>query len=262
MTGKFRKRARAASHHAIAGGKAAHAGTDRDDLARAFHSGGLRRAGLQQPVAHDELAAIQARGTHLHEELSGSRRWRFDVATLERCAPSTPCMKYDRIAGSVILRRWILPLHLPVRALLKAQKIAALGTIHEGEPYVSMVPFALLPRGPDFVIHVSTLAAHTGDMLASSKASLLVIAPEEEGVPPQARARITIQGEALQVPHAAALYPEAREAYLRRFPESAQTFELGDFSLFAIRARLCRFVGGFAQARSLTADGLATILAG
>jgi putative heme iron utilization protein len=149
-----------------------------------------------------------------------------------------------------------------VRALLKAQKIAALGTLHDGEPYVSMVPFALLARGPDFVIHVSTLAAHTGDMLANAKASLLVIAPDDESVPAQARARITIQGEALQIPHAAALYPEAREAYLRRFPDSAQTFELTDFSLFAIRPRMCRFVGGFAQARTLTADGLATVLAG
>jgi hypothetical protein len=148
-----------------------------------------------------------------------------------------------------------------LRALLKTQRIASLGTLHEGEPHVSMVPFAVLPRGPDFVIHVSTLAAHTGDMLANARASLLVIAAEEEGIAPQARARITIQGEALQIPHASAIYPEAREAYVRRFPESAQTFALTDFSLFAIHPRLCRFVGGFAQARSLTADGLATILA-
>ena len=124
-----------------------------------------------------------------------------------------------------------------------------------------MVPFAVLPRGPDFIIHVSALAAHTGDMLASPKVSLLVIAIESEGVPPQAVSRLTVQGEALQIPHAAAIYPEAREAYLRRFPDSAPMFGLGDFSLFAIRARQCRFIGGFAQARTLTADGLATILA-
>jgi putative heme iron utilization protein len=149
-----------------------------------------------------------------------------------------------------------------VRSLLKTQRIASLGTLHDGEPYVSMVPFAVLPRGPDFVIHVSGLAAHTGDMLADAKVSLLVIAIESEGVPPQAVARLTVQGEALQIPHAAAIYPEARDAYLRRFPDSAPMFELGDFSLFAIRARQCRFIGGFAQARTLTADGLATILAG
>lgn len=148
-----------------------------------------------------------------------------------------------------------------LRELLKAQRIAALGTLHDGEPYVSMVPFALLPRGPDFIVHVSSLAAHTGDMLANSKVSLLVTSPES-GVAPQAVARVTIQGEALQIPRAAATYPEAREAYLRRFPDSAPMFELGDFSLFAIRARIARFVGGFAQARTLTADGLATILAG
>jgi heme iron utilization protein len=148
-----------------------------------------------------------------------------------------------------------------IKTLLATQRIASLGTLHDGEPHVSMVPFALLPRGPDFVIHVSSLAAHTGDMRAHPKVSLLVIAIESEGVPPQAVARITVQGEALPIPHTAATYPEAREAYLRRFPDSAQMFELADFSLFAIRARLCRFVGGFAQARTLTADGLATILA-
>jgi len=149
-----------------------------------------------------------------------------------------------------------------LRALLKAQRIASLGTLHDGEPHVSMVPFAVLPRGPDFVIHVSALAAHTGHMLADSKVSLMVVAPESPDVSPQAMARLTVQGEALKIPHAAATYPEAREAYLRRFPESAPMFALADFSLFAVRARLARFVGGFAQARTLTADGLATILAG
>jgi putative heme iron utilization protein len=150
---------------------------------------------------------------------------------------------------------------LAVRTLLKSQSIAALGTLHDGEPYVSMVPFALLPKGPDFVIHVSSLAAHTGDMLADPKVSLLVIAPGSGEVAPQARARITVQGEARQIPREAPLHPEAKESYLARFPDSAQMFALGDFSLFAIRPRLLRFVGGFAQARSMTGEGLAKALA-
>lgn len=150
---------------------------------------------------------------------------------------------------------------LAVRTLLKSQPIAALGTLHDGEPYVSMVPFALLPKGPDFVIHVSSLAAHTGDMLASPKVSLLVIAPGSGEVAPQARARMTAQGEARQLPHEDPLYPEAKESYLSRFPDSEQMFALGDFSIFAIRPRLLRFVGGFAQARSMTAEGLARALA-
>ncbi len=47
-----------------------------------------------------------------------------------------------------------------LRELLRTQQVAALGTLHQGQPYVSMVPFALLPGGSGFVIHVSQLATH------------------------------------------------------------------------------------------------------
>lgn len=147
-----------------------------------------------------------------------------------------------------------------VRALLDAQTIASLGTLHDGEPYVSMVPFALSPAGPDFVIHVSALAAHTKDMLANPKVSLLVIAAERAGVSPQATARLTIQGDAAPLAPSDARHAAARSLYLARFPDSATTFELSDFFLFLIRPRALRFVGGFAQAKSLTPEGLARIL--
>lgn len=42
--------------------------------------------------------------------------------------------------------------------LLRTQPVASLATLHLGAPAVSMVPFALLPDGPGFVIHVSQLA--------------------------------------------------------------------------------------------------------
>lgn len=149
-----------------------------------------------------------------------------------------------------------------VRALLASQRIASLGTLHDGEPYVSMVPFALLAEGPDFVVHVSALAAHTKDMLASPKVSLLVIAPEAADVAPQATARLTVQGDATELDAGDARHAAAKGAYLHRFPQSANTFELADFSIFLIRARMLRFVGGFAQAKSLTPEGLARILRG
>ena len=86
-----------------------------------------------------------------------------------------------------------------LRELLRTQQVAALGTLHQGQPYVSMVPFALLPGGSGFVIHVSQLAAHTKDMLLSPQVSLLVVAPPTPDVPAQALARITVQGRAAQV---------------------------------------------------------------
>jgi len=149
-----------------------------------------------------------------------------------------------------------------LRSLLQTRRIASLGTLHAGEPYVSMVPFALLPRGAGFVIHVSALAAHTKDMLADPRVSLLVIAPESPDVPPQALARATIQADALQYLESTPGHAEARQAYLARFPTSSTMFELADFSLFAIRPRSIRFVGGFAQAGTLTPERLAEVLGG
>ena len=99
-----------------------------------------------------------------------------------------------------------------LRELLRTQQVAALGTLHQGQPYVSMVPFALLPGGSGFVIHVSQLAAHTKDMLLSPQVSLLVVAPPTPDVPAQALARITVQGRAAQVADGTEGHAEAKAA--------------------------------------------------
>jgi len=52
--------------------------------------------------------------------------------------------------------------------LLRRRSTAALGTLHDGAPFVSMVPYAVLPDGAAFVVHVSRLAGHTKDMLADA----------------------------------------------------------------------------------------------
>jgi putative heme iron utilization protein len=138
--------------------------------------------------------------------------------------------------------------------LLESQRVAALATLHHGEPYASMVPYALLPSGAGIIIHVSQLSPHTRDMLTSPQVSLLVTAAEVAGVPAQALARITIQGRASQLAETAAEYSAAKDVYLKRFPESAMMFELPDFSLFVIRPRSIRSIAGFAQAVTLTPE--------
>ena len=147
-----------------------------------------------------------------------------------------------------------------LRDLLFTQQVAALGTLHEGEPYVSMVPFALLPGGASLIIHVSQLAAHTKDMLAHPQVSLLVIAPPTPEVTAQELARITLLGEAVQVASGTPEHAAAKAAYLSRFPNSAQMFGFSDFSLFAIVPNSIRFVGGFAQATTLSPETLASVL--
>lgn len=138
-----------------------------------------------------------------------------------------------------------------LRELLHQQEVAALGTLRNGEPFVSMVPYALLPDG-SLVVHVSRLATHTRDMEDHPGVSLLVMAQRTAGVPAQALARATLQGQAQHCPPESDGHGEARQAYLERFPDSEPMFGFADFLLFRIVPRAVRFVGGFAQAWSVT----------
>jgi putative heme iron utilization protein len=147
-----------------------------------------------------------------------------------------------------------------LRQLLEAQDVAALGTLHNGDPFVSMVPYALVPQGRGFVIHVSRLATHTKDMENHPGVSLLVLDERSPGVPPQALARITVQGQARRCAPEEPLHAAAREAYLARFPNSEEMFGFADFSLFLIEPRALRVVGGFAQAWSVTAADYARLM--
>lgn len=147
-----------------------------------------------------------------------------------------------------------------LRQLFHDQQIASLGTLHESEPYVSMVPFALLPDASALVIHVSQLSSHTKDMVDNPRVSLLVVVADTAGAPAQALARVTIRGRAEQYTASAPGHSAAQEAYVSRFPQAASTFALPDFSLFAIRPLSIRFIAGFAQALTLTPTAFASAL--
>lgn len=147
-----------------------------------------------------------------------------------------------------------------LRELLANRNTAALGTLHSGAPYVSMVPFVLLKDGSALIIHVSRLAAHTKDMLVDPRVSLLITEAEHSDVSPLAVPRVTILGTARQLSGNTPEYPVIKEAYLARFPEAASIFTLGDFSLFVITVTGVRWIAGFAQAQSLSPAAFAKIL--
>ncbi len=148
------------------------------------------------------------------------------------------------------------------RELYTQQQIAALGTLHKGHPFVSMVPFAVLPESASLIIHVSQLASHTRDMLQSPPVSVLICASPEPAIAPQALPRITVQGHATQYNQAENEYESAKEIYLKRFPHSLDMFSFTDFSLFRIVPSSVRFVGGFGQARTLAVEAFTELLRG
>lgn len=148
-----------------------------------------------------------------------------------------------------------------VADLARTRTAGALGTLHDGEPFVSMVPVGLLPDGSGLVIDVSGLAGHTRDMRADPRVSVLIVQAEGEGTPAQALARLTVQGQVRELAPGTDAHATARDAYLARFPDAAPLFGFGDFALFAVDPSYARFVGGFAQAHHVRREPLQQALA-
>ena len=105
-----------------------------------------------------------------------------------------------------------------------------------------MVPYAIAADGSGFVVHVSKLAAHTKDMLADARVSLLVAEAEGGGKSALALARVSLQGTARRIPSGSPDLSGCQAAYLARFPEAVQMFDFADFSIFLIRPISVRFV--------------------
>lgn len=141
-------------------------------------------------------------------------------------------------------------------SLIRTQRIGGFGTLHGGGPSVSMVLFAASEDGAAFYLHVSRLAHHTQDILADPQCSLLIAESDTGARDPQSLARVTLRGKVLPVSPDAHDYDAARSLYLRKFPESAFMFELGDFALYRIDPDSGRFVAGFARAFNVTREDL------
>ncbi len=148
-----------------------------------------------------------------------------------------------------------------LRDLLASQRVASLGTLNaEGQPFVSMVPFAIDAVAACLVIHVSLLAPHTRNLLTDPVVSLMVMQAEVAGEPVHALPRVSFDGLAARLQPDSPAWQNARSAYLSRFPEAQPMTELGDFSFVAISITSARQVAGFGAARPLDAQEIADVL--
>jgi hypothetical protein len=120
-------------------------------------------------------------------------------------------------------------------ALLRGSRIAALGTLRHGAPFVSMVPFVAPPDFTAFYIHISRLAQHTRDILQDARVSLMIAEADDGTRDPQTLARVSIQGRAAMLPPQEADHDAVRRLYLTRFPDG-------------------RFVAGFGRIFNLTRE--------
>ena len=110
---------------------------------------------------------------------------------------------------------------------------------------------------------MSEIGSFGGLFQSPGKEFLLVASAEGgegEAKSPLGLERVSVQATAEQLAADAARLPEFRTAYLARFPDAGQMFGFADFSMFLIRPVSARFVAGFGQAHSLSAEALLQIL--
>ena len=140
--------------------------------------------------------------------------------------------------------------------LIRKTRIAALGTLHDGEANLAMVAYAVEHDFSAFYIHVSKLGKHTTDMEKDPRVSLLITEGDDDRADPQTLARVSMRGVAEIMLRSRSEYPEIRNLYLERFPEAEQLFRLGDFNIWKITPKGGRYVAGFARAFNLVPQAL------
>ena len=137
--------------------------------------------------------------------------------------------------------------------LIQSQRQAALATLHEGAPAVSMVAYVSDSAG-GFLLHLSALSQHTGDVRSNARVSLLICQPDTGVGNPLTLHRVSIEGVAQPIARDTPEYAAAKSTYLARLPDSTVTFSLPDFTLFRIVPVRGRFIAGFARAYDVSAD--------
>jgi putative heme iron utilization protein len=140
--------------------------------------------------------------------------------------------------------------------LIRETRIAALGTLHDGEPNLAMVAVAVESDFSAFYIHISRLGKHTRDMESDPHVSLLFTEADDGRADPQTLARLSLQGTADPLSRTDPGYERLKRLYLTRFPEAEKLFSLGDFNLWRISPKGGRFVAGFAQAFNIVPETL------
>jgi heme iron utilization protein len=140
--------------------------------------------------------------------------------------------------------------------LISNARIAALGTMRDDAPRVSLVTFVAAVDLSAFYVHVSRLAQHTVDMQKNKQVSLLIAEIDDGRADPQTLARVSIRASAEFMENGEPGYAPVKNLFIERFPESESLFKLADFGLWRIKPKGARYVAGLAKAYNLSPETL------
>lgn len=119
----------------------------------------------------------------------------------------------------------------------------------DGDPWASFVTYGLLAGAP--VLCVSNLAEHGRNLATDSRASIAIVAPQRDA-DPLASGRVTLAGEVIEP--AGDERAAAHDAHLAAVAAAKYYIDYSDFSLWVLRVRRLRWVGGYGRMDSATGD--------
>ena len=142
-------------------------------------------------------------------------------------------------------------------ALLRSCRTLQMATAStDGVPQASYAPFVRTGDGA-FFICVSDLSRHTSHLVATGRASILVIEDESKTTQYFTRRRLAFECSAAQIARDSGPWRTVMDAMEQKFGEVISLIRpLADFRLFALRPRRGTFVKGFGQAYRIEDDAL------
>jgi putative heme iron utilization protein len=167
------------------------------------------------------------------------------------------------------------------RRILRSARQGALGTVDaaSGGPFVSLVTVATTVRGAPILL-LSSLAAHSRNLAADRRASLLLVAPLPPGAEaagdPLVAERLTLVGAVVTATTAEAAQPgpdqeraegaadpadpadpaDGRRRFLARHPDAAGYADFADFAFHRFEVARAHLVAGFGRIADVAAEAL------
>ncbi len=127
----------------------------------------------------------------------------------------------------------------------------------EGTPYASYAPFAVTEEENGFYVLLSTIAVHAKNLLANTKAAVLIVEDEDTAGELFARIRTTYSVDAENIKHGTEAFEAAVKVLEARHGERSRNLsELSDFHMFRLKPTGGRYVKGFGRAYNLAGNSL------
>lgn len=141
-----------------------------------------------------------------------------------------------------------------VRDLVASHRVLSLAVVIDGDPEVSLLPYAVRPDYGAVYVQASALARHSRGLQPGARVGVLIHEHDAPDADPLQTKRMTVQATVSVLDRESDAFAAARERFVARFPGAETTLSLGDFNLYELTLGRGRYIAGFAQAFNIGPD--------